>query len=52
MNPQARATVLVVDDTADNLMLAKELLQPHYEVKLANSGRTALRIATLSPPPN
>jgi putative two-component system response regulator len=45
-------TVLVVDDTPDNLFLMKTLLQSHYRVKVATSGRQALRIAASEPPPD
>jgi response regulator RpfG family c-di-GMP phosphodiesterase len=37
-------TVLVVDDTPDNLMLMTDLLKDKYRVKAANSGEKALRI--------
>ncbi|PTQ74295.1 two-component system response regulator [Pseudomonas sp. GV071] len=43
-SPFQPATVLVVDDTPDNLMLMTELLKDHYRVKAANSGEKALRI--------
>jgi len=38
-----RPTILVIDDTADNLTLMSELLTDRYSVKLANSGEKALR---------
>ncbi len=38
-----RATVLIVDDTADNLTLLSELLKDKYIVKIANSGDKALK---------
>ena len=41
-----KPTLLVVDDTPDNLTLMTELLKPHYRVKVANSGEKALAIAT------
>jgi putative two-component system response regulator len=40
-----RATVLVVDDTPDNLVLMSGLLKDEYRVKVANSGERALKIA-------
>ncbi|GKT26146.1 two-component system response regulator [Acidovorax sp. SUPP3334] len=46
------ATVLVVDDTPDNLTLMGTLLRDHYHVKVANQGEKALRIAQSSPPPD
>jgi putative two-component system response regulator len=38
------ATLLVVDDTPDNLLLMNDLLKDHYRVKVANSGEKALRL--------
>ncbi|WP_119966265.1 response regulator [Simplicispira lacusdiani] len=46
LEPQGRCTVLVVDDTPDNLTLMSSLLRTDYKVKLANSGERALEIAT------
>ncbi len=51
LNPLERATVLVVDDTPDNLSLMNGLLREFYKVKIANSGESALRIAAEIPPP-
>ena len=48
----ARQTVLVVDDTADNLALMSGLLKDLYKIKVANSGEKALRIARGDPPPD
>ncbi|MBF0627120.1 MAG: two-component system response regulator [Magnetococcales bacterium] len=56
MNPDSdlvtRATVLVVDDTPDNLTLMSGLLKDRYKVKVANSGERALRIAASDTPPD
>ncbi|KAF1049829.1 response regulator [Xylophilus sp.] len=46
------ATVLVVDDTADNLALMGSLLKDRYRVKVANQGEKALRIAQGENPPD
>lgn len=46
------ATVLVVDDTPDNLMLMTDLLRDRYRVKAANSGETALRVLQNDPLPD
>jgi putative two-component system response regulator len=40
-----KPTVLVVDDTPDNLSLMSGLLKEHYRVKLANGGDKALKLA-------
>ena len=46
------ATILIVDDTPENLSVLGELLQPHYRVRAANSGRRALQIARSTPTPD
>lgn len=40
-----RPTVLVVDDTPDNLSLISELLKDSYRIKIANNGQRAIAIA-------
>lgn len=40
-----KPTILVVDDTPDNLSLMSGLLRGNYKVKLAHSGERALQIA-------
>ena len=45
-------TVLVVDDTPDNLVLVSELLGDSYRVKVANSGARALKAAQTDPVPD
>jgi putative two-component system response regulator len=47
-----KATLLVVDDTPENLTVLGELLQPFYRVRVANSGRSALRVASSDPKPD
>ena len=47
-----KATILVVDDTPDNLTLMSSLLKDDYKVKIANSGEKALKIAGSETPPN
>ena len=47
-----KSTVLVVDDTPDNLSLMMELLKDDYKVKLANGGERALKLAAMVPPPD
>jgi putative two-component system response regulator len=46
-----KATILVVDDTPDNLSLMSGLLKDMYKVKVANGGEKALRIAQTGAPP-
>ena len=53
MEPMAKlsqSTVLVVDDTPDNLTVIADLLEDFYQVKVANSGQRALKIVSSSPP--
>ena len=47
-----KPTILVVDDTPDNLALVSALLKDIYHVKVAVSGEKALRIATGAKPPD
>lgn len=45
-------TVLIVDDTPQNLTVLGELLQPLYRVRAANSGARALRMVGTPPHPD
>ncbi|MBL8339151.1 MAG: two-component system response regulator [Rhodoferax sp.] len=45
-------TILVVDDSAENLALLSDLLLPLYEVRAVNSGERALRAAASQPRPD
>ncbi|MFH1869555.1 MAG: two-component system response regulator [Pseudomonadota bacterium] len=49
---QRAATLLVVDDSPDNLALLGDLLQAEYRVLAARSGRRALAIARERPRPD
>jgi putative two-component system response regulator len=48
----SRPTILVVDDTPDNLTLMVGLLKDNYRIKVAASGEKALRIARSKSPPD
>jgi putative two-component system response regulator len=50
-NPE-RSTILIVDDTPQNLTVLGELLQPLYRVRAANSGERALRMVRTAPRPD
>ena len=52
LDSSARATILVVDDTPENLTLMSSLLKNDYKVKVANGGEKALQIAASDAPPN
>jgi putative two-component system response regulator len=47
-----KATILVVDDTPDNLILMSNLLKGNYQVKIAAGGEKALEIAASGTPPD
>jgi diguanylate cyclase (GGDEF)-like protein/PAS domain S-box-containing protein len=51
-DPALPATILVVDDGAENLAVLGELLSPTYRVRVANSGERALQIAATDPKPD
>ncbi|MCX7179031.1 MAG: two-component system response regulator [Proteobacteria bacterium] len=51
-NPDPRPTVLVVDDTPQNLSLMSDLLESDYQVKVAPGGARALKIARSNAPPD
>ena len=46
-----KPTVLIVDDTPDNLQMLHALLQHQYKVKIANGGKPALKLASAWPLP-
>lgn len=48
----AKATILIVDDTPDNLAVIGGLLRPDYHVKVATSGERGLRAARTEPVPD
>ncbi|TFW27809.1 two-component system response regulator [Massilia arenosa] len=47
--PKPKQTILIVDDTPDNIMLLSRLLKEKYNTKVATNGATALQIATSTP---
>ncbi len=50
--PFERQTILVVDDTPDNLTLLSGLLKEQYRVRIANGGARALQVAASPPLPD
>lgn len=50
--PTEMSTILVVDDTPENLLLISDLLNKQYKVKVANNGPRALSIAQSESPPD
>jgi len=49
---EALSTILIVDDSSENLAVLNELLQPIYRVRITTSGENALRLAVTSPEPD
>ena len=45
-------TILVVDDSPDNIILMSRLLKDHYRTKIATNGEKALKIASSDDPPD
>lgn len=45
-------TILIVDDTPDNLHLLSHLFKEEYQVRIANNGEKALDICTSDDPPD
>jgi putative two-component system response regulator len=52
VNNEQKQTILVVDDTPDNITLITSLLRDLYRVKIATNGKKALQIAFSSEPPD
>ena len=50
-NPE-QATILLVDDAPEYLLLLEEILSGHYKIRVASSGTSALERATESPMPS
>ncbi|MBF0162834.1 MAG: two-component system response regulator [Magnetococcales bacterium] len=48
----AQKTVLIVDDTPENLDVLKGVLSPHYRVQVATNGRLALKVVFSPHPPD
>lgn len=47
-----KPTVLVVDDTPENISLVSSLLRDHYKVKIATNGERALKVAATGTKPD
>lgn len=43
-SPTYRETLLIVDDSPDNLLVLSEILKPFYKIKVANNGIKALNM--------
>ena len=51
-DPVQKPTILVVDDTPENLSLMSALLKKNYRVRVANSGEKALSAVRQSSQPD
>ncbi len=49
---EERATILVVDDTAENIDVLRGVLRRMYRVKVATNGERAIEMASSSTPPD
>ena len=52
MTPNTPPTILLVDDTPENLALMGECLMADYQVRVANAGARALELAAMAPQPD
>jgi cyclic di-GMP phosphodiesterase len=52
LDPERQKTILIVDDTPENLELMSAMLMDRYRVKIANNGAKALKIAMSELPPD
>lgn len=52
MNDKKMHTILVVDDSPENVTDLSELLQPEYRVRVATTGARALQVAASRPHPD
>jgi putative two-component system response regulator len=52
MSVKPDTTLLIVDDSPENLLILNDLLRPHYRVIAADTGETGLRLATSQLPPD
>lgn len=49
---RGRETILIIDDTPENLRVLGEVLQPTYLVRVANTGKRALEVVLTPPMPD
>ena len=52
LNQVTRPTILIVDDTADNLLLLSHLFKDEYRVRISHTGTKALEICQSNNPPD
>ncbi len=49
---KARQTILIVDDTPENIMILMDLLRNQYTITVATNGKRALQLASSGTPPD
>lgn len=49
---ESKPQLLIVDDSAENLLVLQELLQDDYRIILCKTGEKALELLRLKPLPN
>ena len=49
---EEKSTILVVDDTPENIDVLNGILKPAYQIKVALNGEKALKVAQSDPPPD
>lgn len=52
MSTSSKATLLVVDDVAENIEILNDILEKHYRIKVATNGEKALSIVMSDQPPD
>ena len=52
MNEKRTATLLIVDDTPENIDVLRGILKQEYKIKVASNGEKALKIAQSEPAPD
>jgi len=52
VNPIKKDTVLIVDDTPENISLISSLLKGTYRIKVATDGKTAIDVSSSDDPPD
>jgi diguanylate cyclase (GGDEF)-like protein len=50
--PEQQESILIVDDSPDNIRVLNNVLRSHYKLSAASSGEKAMALARRTPPPN
>jgi sigma-B regulation protein RsbU (phosphoserine phosphatase) len=52
MTSDSKKTLLLVDDTPENIQVAQSILKDEYKIRIATSGAKALELTKANPPPD